>query len=94
MDEVIDAAAWALKYGGDLFLVHRPERLAELFSSAVKHSLEPKRLLLLRHRKNDPVSLVLVACRKGARPGLSWEEESLYNDENQPTNFFRKLYHL
>ncbi len=94
MDEMIGAAAWALKYGGDLYLVHRPERLAELFSSAAKHALEPKRLLLLRHRRTDPISLVLVACRKGAHPGLSWEEESLYDEINQPTDFFRKLYHL
>lgn len=94
LDEIFRSAAWALKYGGDLFLVHRPERLAELFGSAAKHSLEPKRLMLLRHKQNGPVSLVLVACRKGAHPGLSWEEESLYNEAGQPTEFFRKLYHL
>lgn len=94
LDEIISVAAWALKYGGDLFLVHRPERLAELFSIAANHSLEPKRLLLLRHRRTDPVSLVLVACRKGAHPGLSWEEEYLYDEANQPTDFFRELYHL
>ena len=94
LDEIFVSAAWALKYGGDLFLVHRPERLAELFSSAAKHSLEPKRLMLLRHKQTGPVSLVLVACRKGAHPGLTWEEESLYNEAGQPTEFFRKLYHL
>ena len=30
MDDLFRAAAWALKYGGSFYLVHRPERLAEL----------------------------------------------------------------
>ena len=93
MDTLMAAAAWALQYGGNFFLVHRPERLAELFACAAKHGLEPKRLRLLRHRENGPVSLVLVQCRKGANPGLSWEEESLYDPQGQPTAFYRDLYH-
>ena len=94
MDNLMDAAAWALKYGGDFFLIHRPERLAELFACAAKHSLEPKRLCLMRHRPQDPVSLVLVQCRKGAKPGLIWEEESLFQPDGAPTEYYRKLYHL
>ena len=33
--ELFDAAGWALRYGGDFFLVHKPERLAELCACAV-----------------------------------------------------------
>lgn len=94
MDDLMKNAAWALKYGGDFFLVHRPERLAELFSCACRYNLEPKRLQLLRHRSDGPVTLVLVACRKGARPGLNWEEAILYDANGQPTPYYRELYHL
>ena len=94
MDTLMTAAAWALQYGGDFFLVHRPERLAELFVCGAKHGLEPKRLRLLRHRADGPVSLVLVQLRKGAKPGLIWEEESLHDPEGQPTPYYRNLYHL
>ena len=93
MDTLMASAAWSLQYGGDFFLVHRPERLAELFICAAGHGLEPKRLRLLRHRENGPVSLVLVQCRKGANPGLIWEEESLYDPQGQPTAYYRDLYH-
>ena len=92
--ELFSAAAWALKYGGDFFLVHRPERLAELFACATYNRLEPKRLCLLRHRTDGPVALVLVQCRKGASPGLIWEEESLYGPQGTPSEFYRRLYHL
>lgn len=94
MDALMQSAAWALKFGGDFFLVHRPERLAELFVCAARHGLEPKRLRLLRHRCDSPISLVLVACRKGAHPGLKWEEFCLYDADGQPTAYYRDLYHL
>lgn len=94
LSQLCKAAAWSLKYGGDLFVVYRPERMAELFSCASAHKLEPKRLCLLRHRVAAPVSLVLVQCRKGAKPGLLWEDLCLYNDLGEPTEQYRKLYHL
>lgn len=94
MDALFRAAGWALKYGGDFFLVHRPERLAELFAKASENRLEPKRLCLLRHRADGPVTLVLVQCRKGGNPGLIWEEKSLFDFQGKPTDYYRKLYHM
>lgn len=94
MDTLFSAASWALKYGGDFFLVHRPERLAELFACACDVHLEPKRLCLVRHDPDSPVSLVLVQCRKGAKPGLKWEELCLFDRDGQPTEAYRSAYHL
>lgn len=94
LDELFRSAAWALRYGGDFFLVHRPERLGELFSCACEHKLEPKRLCLLRHKEDGPVSLVLIQYRKGAKPGLIWEEQALHHSNGQPTAYYRGLYHL
>lgn len=94
MDALMTAAAWALQYGGDFFLVHRPERLAELCACAAAHRLEPKRLCLLRHRTDGPVTLILIQCRKGGKPGLLWEEASLYDNLGQPTVYYNSLYHL
>ena len=94
MDALFQAAGWALKYGGDFFIVHKPERLAELFFKAGQNKLEPKRLCLLRHKADGPVTLVLVQCRKGGNPGLIWEEESLFDSQGKPTDYYRKLYHM
>ena len=94
MDDLFRAAAWALRYGSDFYIVHRPERLAELCACAANHQLEPKRLCLLRHKADGPVTLVLVQCRKGGKPGLIWEEASLHDAQGQPTEYYRKLYHL
>lgn len=94
MDALFTAASWALKYGGDFFVVHKPERLAELFACAVNHDLSPKKLCLVRHRTDGPVCLILVQCRKGGKPGLIWQEQALHDSQGNPTEFYRTLYHI
>lgn len=92
-DDLFRAAAWCLKYGGDFFLVHKPERMAELIAKGAAHGMEAKRLLLLRHRADGPVNLVFLAFRKGGKPGLTWQEESLYDSQGAPTKFYNQVYH-
>ena len=92
--ELFQAAAWALKFGGTFYLVHKPERLAHLCGIACACKLEPKRLQLIRHQPGAPVSLILLACRKGAKPGLQWEELCLHDQSGQPSPQYRKIYHL
>lgn len=93
-DELFTAASRALKYGGDFYLVHRPERLTHLCTCGAKYQLELKRLCLVRHRSDGPVNLILLQFRKGGKPGLIWEEVSLQDPEGKPTDFYRRLYHL
>ena len=88
------AAGWALKYGGDFFLVHKPEKLGELLVCAGKHKLEAKKICLVRHRSDGPVSLILLQLRKGGKPGLLWQEESLHDPEGNLTDYYKKIYHL
>ena len=83
-----------LKFGGDFFLVHKPERLAEICALAAKYNMQPKRLRLIRHRTDGEVSLILLSCRKGGKPGLIWEERCLFEGDGRPTDYYRTLYHL
>lgn len=94
LKELMAAAAWTLKYGGDFFLVHRPERLGELIAQGALCHLEAKRLRLLRHKPSEPVSLILLQLRKGGKPGLCWEEISLYDAAGNSTKAYREIYHL
>lgn len=92
--ELLKSAAWALKYGGDLYLVHRPERLGEIIALAAPFRLEAKRLGLLRHAEGQRPSLILLQLRKGGKPGLSWEEITLYDKSGIPTEEYRAIYHI
>ncbi len=88
------AAADALRYGGDLFLVHRPENLAKLCACGAETSLEPKRLRLVRHRDGGAITLVLLQCRKGGKTGLSIDEIHLFERDGAPSAHYRRIYHL
>ena len=94
LEALFTSAAWALKYGGSFYLVHRPERFAQICACAAQTHLEPKRILLLRHQISSPPNLILVQCRKGAKPGLIWEEAYLHEPDGSPSEYYRSLYHI
>lgn len=94
LSQLFSTAARSLRFGGDFYLVHKPDRLAQLCICAAAAGLEPKRLRLIRHKEESNVSLILLACRKGAKPGLVWEERILFYSNGAPTDYYKELYHL
>ena len=92
-DDLFSCGSRLLKFGGDFYLVHKPERLAQLITTASKYNLEAKRLCLIRHREGAPVNLILLQLRKGAKPGLVWEEIILHHADGTPTPIYKEIYH-
>ncbi len=70
LPELTQAAARALKCGGRFALVHRADRLAEVFYHMKARSLEPKRLQFVRGREGTKPYLVLVEGVKCGKEGL------------------------
>lgn len=70
LEEVCASAGYGLKNGGRFALVHRPERLAEVFAALHSCGLEPKRLRFIQHRPESAPSAALVEAVKLGRPGL------------------------
>ena len=93
LEQLMQSAAWALKFGGDLFLVHRPERLGEIIARGSEQGLEAKRLCLVRHTHSAPTNLILLQLRKGAKPGLKIEEAAFYDSQGNPTPYHTSVYH-
>ena len=92
--QLMEAAGWALKYGGDFFLVHRPERLGDIIARASAQKMEAKRLLLVRHRPDCDISIIALQLRKGGKPGLKIEEATLFDNIGDPSPFYKSVYHL
>lgn len=94
LDDLCTCAAWLLKSGGRFFVVHKPERLAELIAALCAHRLEPKRLRLVRHRAGGAVSLVLLEARLDGKPGLCIDPDLfLYEPDGSESADFRRIYH-
>ncbi len=95
LSDLFAAAGWLLRFGGDFFLIHKPERLTDLLTAARETGLEPKVLQPVRQRASLPVSSVLLQCRKGGKPGLAWRSDLiLQNADGTPTRRYREIYHM
>ena len=73
LGDVVKAADFLLHSHGRFLMIHRPERLPQIFAELLKYGLEPKRLQLIQPHKNEAPNLVLVEARKDAQPGLKFE---------------------
>lgn len=94
LEELCAAAAWLLPSGGRFCLVHKPERLSELFCAMTAQGLEPKRLRLVTYLAERAPSLVLVEGRRGGRPGLTVEPPLILADaEGRESAEYRRIYH-
>ena len=92
--ELFQTAARALRYSGDFFLVHKPEKLAQLIGCAAAVTLEAKNLTLIRHKEGGPITLILLQFRKGGKPGLQIHEHCLFDTCGNPTDYYRDVYHI
>ena len=70
LTDLCAAAKWLVRNGGRFALVHRPERLADLFSALREHMFEPKRLQFIQ-AAGKPPSAVLIEAYKEGKPGLN-----------------------
>lgn len=94
-DDVCAAAAWLLKTGGSLYLVHKPERLADVMSCLRSHGLEPKHLRFVCHRAGADFSLFLLKSVLGGKPGLTFSPTlTLYESDGKPGAEYRRIYHM
>ena len=87
-EDVAREAAGLLKPGGRFYLVHRPERLAELMDTLREYKLEPKRLRMVHsYIDSGAVMILLEAARGGGqfmkveKPLIIYKEKGVYTDE-------------
>jgi len=64
--EFARTASRLLGDGGDFYLVHRPDRLADIFEALRAAGLEPKEMQLVVPKAGEPANIVLIHAVKGA----------------------------
>ena len=77
LPELCRAAAGLLRPGGSFCLVHRAERMAEVFAALSAAGLEPKRARMVDPGPGKTPEIFLCEARKGARTGIVWESALL-----------------
>ncbi|MCL2409770.1 MAG: methyltransferase [Oscillospiraceae bacterium] len=92
--DICKAAGYLVRWGGSLTLVHKPERLAEIFRELYNTGFEPKRMRFVQHKSVSMPSIVLIESRRGGNPSLTVEAPLiLVNDDGSDSDEVKAIYH-
>lgn len=93
IDDVAAAASRALRYGGHLYMVHRPHRLGDIFSALERNGLAVKRMRMVHPFEHKEANMVLIDASKGGRPYVHVEKPLIvYREAGVYTEEVRALY--
>lgn len=88
LEDVLKTASALLNYHGEFYMVHRPDRLADITVGMRAFNLEPKLLRLVCPRVGDAPSLILIKGLKQGNPGMKimptlviYNEDGTYTPE-------------
>ena len=91
--DIGEIANYLLRPLGKIFLIHRPNRLVDIFHSLRMNKIEPKRLRFIQPRIDSIPNLVLIEGVKGGRPDLRLEKSLVvYNDKGDYTKEIEEIY--
>ena len=93
LEDFIKAASISLKDNCSMYMVNRPERLADIFEYSRKYNLEPKVLQIVYSKTNSKPNLVLVKATKYANRYLKvLEPLYIYKENGEYTDEVKKIY--
>ena len=93
LDDFVGAAAFFLKSQGKFLMIHRPNRLSDIFASLKKYKLEPKRLQFVHPMINRPPTMLLIEARKNASSDLKiLEPLVMYGKPGEKSEQIKKIY--
>ena len=93
LEDVIKTSQALLKPHGKLFMVHRPSRLADIFSLMRKYKLEPKIMLLIATQEVKEPNMVLICGIKSAKSDLKIIPTLfVYDNEGRYTKEIDEIY--
>ncbi|QVK18089.1 tRNA1(Val) (adenine(37)-N6)-methyltransferase [Mycoplasmatota bacterium] len=93
LEDVVKEASLLLKHGGYFSLVHRPDRLLDIFEIMRQYKIEPKRLRLVYPKPHKECNTVLIEGRKSNQGGLRiLPPLYVYHDNNEYTEEIKKMF--
>ena len=93
LEDFIRTASFLLKDLGEFYMVHRPDRLVDIFYSMRENKIEPKKIKFVYPNKNKKTNLVLIKGIKNGKQFLEFENNLyVYNEDGNYTNEILKIY--
>ncbi len=93
LEDFISISNYLLKDHGSIYMVHRPERIADIFVLLRKYKLEPKVLKIVYPTLEKSPNLILIKAVKNSKPFLKVEKPLIvYTNEGNYTDEIFKIY--
>lgn len=93
LSDFIETASGLLKDKGELYIVHKPERLVDIMEEMRENKLEPKNLKIVHPRSDSEPSLILIKAVKGGKKFLKIEPPLyIYNENGDYTKDIKNIY--
>lgn len=95
LEDIIIEAARELKSSGNLYMIHKTERLVDILSLMRKYKIEPKRIRFIHPNVNEAPNLVLVEGTRSGKSFLKVEKPLyVYKENGEYTEDIKKIYGL
>jgi tRNA1(Val) A37 N6-methylase TrmN6 len=93
LEDVIIACRIVLKDNGRVYMVHRPERIADILCLMRKHKIEPKTIRMVHPNTKKAPNIVLIEGQRDGGAFLKWEPPLyIYNDNGGYTEEIERIY--
>lgn len=95
LEDVIKEAARLLKFNGEFYMIHKSERIADVFCTMRKYKIEPKRVRFVYPQVDKPSNLVLVEGTRSGKEFLKHEKPLIvYKENKEYTDEIYKIYNI
>lgn len=89
LDNIFNFANKTLKDKGKLFMIHKPERMVEIFTKA--GNIKPKRIQFVSSTYNTKPQFILIEFVKNAKDGIKIEDPIIIYKDGKYTDQVRKI---
>ncbi|WP_296112019.1 tRNA1(Val) (adenine(37)-N6)-methyltransferase [uncultured Anaerococcus sp.] len=89
LDDIFAFANKTLKDRGKLFMIHKPERMVEIFNKAA--NVKPKRIRFVSSTFDSKPQFILVEFVKNAKEGIKIEDPIIIYNNGEYTDQVRKI---
>lgn len=93
LEDFLRISSKLLKDRGEFYMVHRPERMVDIFTLMRKYKIEPKEIRLVFSNKKNPPKMVLIKGIKNGGDYLKFRENLyVYKEDGSYTDEILSIY--
>ena len=95
LSDFIKMASNLLKDKGEIYIVHKPERMPDIIQKMRENKIEPKEIKTVYSNKKTEASLILIKGIKGAKKFFKiLEPLYIYEENGEYTKEIKEIYNI